>query len=266
MTFNEALAFPARWRWLLWSFTRREILSRYAGSVTGIGWTLAQPLIQLALYAFIFTQVFKVGVPAGYGNASYVSFVAVALWPWVMLNEALLRGSGCLQANAGLIAKVAFPRVILVLASALASYAVHGLGFLAVLAVLALAGEPIHLAAIPVAAVLLLPYLAFAVGLAAVLAALQAILRDVEHGLGLSLTFLFYVTPILYPVSMVPEAIRGGIALNPFAYLSERMREVLLLGRGFEAGDATITLVSLVVLVAGLAFFERLSPHFEDFL
>ena len=74
---NISLALPARWRWLLWSFTRREITSRYAGSISGIGWTFAHPLIQLALFSFVFGHIFRVAVPQGYEPASYLAFVAV---------------------------------------------------------------------------------------------------------------------------------------------------------------------------------------------
>lgn len=262
---SPALAVP-RWGWLLASFVRREVMNRYAGSVTGLAWTFLHPLAQLAVFGFVFSHIFRVGVPAGYPGLGYTAFVAVVLWPWVMFSEGLQRAMGAVAANAGLIRKVAFPHRLLVFSAILGTCAVQLVGYVAVLVALRAAGEPIHLASLPVALVLLVPYMLLATGIGAFLAALQTLLRDVEHAVQIVLQMLFYATPILYPATLVPESMRRVVADNPLGWISERLREVLLHGSGLVAGDALIAVLCLAVFAAGLWFFERLSPHFEDFL
>jgi ABC-type polysaccharide/polyol phosphate export permease len=259
---------PARIRtgWLLASFTRREIVNRYAGSASGLAWTLIHPLAQLAVYSYVFSHVFRVGVPEGYGGAHYVAFVAAALWPWIMFSDGLTRAMASIGGNAGLIRKVAFPHRLLVFASVIASTAVHLAGFVAVLIALRVSGEPVHLGHLPFALVLLVPYMLLAAGVGAALAALQTLLRDVEHVLQVVLMILFYASPILYPISVVPEPVRSWAALSPLAWFSERLRAVLLQGSGFVWGDAVMALACVILFAAGLWIFERLSPHFEDFL
>lgn len=256
----------ARYRWLLYEFTRREISSRYAGSVSGIAWTLLQPLAQLAIFAFVFSQIFRAGVPPEYSGVTYTSFVAVALWPWIMFSEGIQRGMVSITSNAGLIRKVALPNRLFVYAAVLACYAVHLVGFVGVLVALSLAGEKIRLAGLPVAILLLVPYMVMATGIGLALAALQTLLKDVEHGTAIVLSIVFYMTPILYPLTLVPESWRDALGYSPLAHLSERIRDVLLSGGGPVAGDWILVAVAIVVFLAGLALFERLSPHFEDFL
>jgi lipopolysaccharide transport system permease protein len=256
----------ARWSWLLFSFTRRELSSRYAGSAWGFAWSLLHPLAQLAIFAFVFSHVFRVGVPAGYPNASYTAFVAIALWPWIMFSEGLSRAMGSVSANAGLVRKVAFPHRLLVYSALLACCAIHLAGFVAVLLVLRLMGDPISLAGLPLAVLLLIPYMLFAAGVGAVLAALQTLLRDVEHVVQVVLTVLFYASPILYPASLIPKSLEIWVRVNPLAWFSERMREILLQGSGLVLGDLAWSVVCLAVFGAGLWFFNRLSPSFEDFL
>jgi lipopolysaccharide transport system permease protein len=255
-----------RWGWLLLSFARREVSSRYAGSATGLAWTLLHPLAQLAIFAIVFTHVFRVGVPAGYPGVSYTAFVAAALWPWIMFSESLHRAMASIAANGGLIRKVAFPHRLLVFAAVLACCAIHLAGYLTVLLVLKLTGEPIRLSGIPIALALLVPYMLLAAGIGALLAALQTLLRDVEHFVQVLLQIVFYASPILYPASIAPAVLQRFMQLNPIAWFSERMREVLFAGGGFVPGDALATLICLALFAAGLWVFERLSPHFEDFL
>jgi len=259
--------FPAvRHRWLLYELTRRELANRYAGSVSGLAWTFLQPLAQLAIFAVVFTQVFRAGVPANYTGVTYTAFVAVALWPWIMFSDGVQRGMAAIADNAGLIRKVALPNRLLVYSAVIACYAIHLAGFLGVLLVLFAVGENVHLAGLALALLLLVPYLLFATGVALLLAPLQTFLKDVQHGVGIALSMIFYATPILYPLSFVPESWRGALAMSPLAYFSERLREVLLLQPSLAGDDALAALGCLAVFAAGLWIFNRLSPFFEDFL
>jgi len=256
----------ARWGWLLISFTRRELATRYAGSASGFAWSLLHPLAQLAIYAFVFSQVFRVAVPAGYPGVTYTAFVAVALWPWIMFSEGISRAMGSIGNNAGLIRKVAFPHRLLVYAALAACCTIHLIGFVAVLVVLRLTGDPIVLSGVPAALALLVPYMLLAAGLGAALAALQTLLRDVEHVVQVVITMLFYASPILYPASLIPKSFEAWVRYNPLAWYSERMREILLQGSGLVAGDLAWGAACLAVFAAGIWFFNRLSPSFEDFL
>jgi len=255
-----------RWNWLLASFVRREIFNRYAGSVSGLAWTLLHPLAQLAIFAFVFSQVFRVGVPREYSGVTYTTFVAVSLWPWIMFSEALQRAMGSVAANAGLIRKVAFPHRLLVYAAVLATFAVHSIGFIAVIIVLRALGEPVSLSHLPLAFILLVPYMLLAAGIGAALAAFQTMLRDVEHAVQIVITILFYASPVLYSVTLVPESMRAAYRMNPIAWFSERLREVLLGGSGLVTGDLLAAIFCVAAFAGGLWIFHRISPHFEDFL
>ena len=107
-----------------------------AGSVSGFAWTFLQPIAQLAIFAFVFSQIFRAGVPANYTGVTYTAFVAVALWPWIMFSEGVQRGMAAVAGNAGLIRKVALPTQLLVYSTVIACYAINLAGFVVVLLVL----------------------------------------------------------------------------------------------------------------------------------
>ena len=148
-----------------------------------------------------------------------------------------------------------------------ATLALHFVGYLVVLAALRATGEPIHLEGLLVA-VPLWAVMAIAVaGIALALASLQVFVRDVEHVLMPVLMMLMYLTPILYPLSLVPERLRGWVSANPFTWLVGRLRAALLEGRlAPEAGDLAALAVALALFAAGRWMFRRLSPYFEDFV
>jgi homopolymeric O-antigen transport system permease protein len=253
-----------RHRALFNNFFRRELFSRYLGSVSGLAWAFLHPLALLAVYHFVFTTVFRAGSMNG---KSFLLFVAIALWPWLAAQEALQRGTVSIGGYAGLIRKVAFPHELVVYASVAATLVLQFVGYLVVLVVLALFGEPVRFSGLPLA-ILLWIVLAIAVtGIALALSSLQVFIRDIEHILLPVLMILMYLTPILYPLSLVPESMRPWVAANPFGYLVGRLRDALLEGLLAPSwGDAVAVLVALALFAGGRWIFRRLSPHFEDFV
>jgi ABC-type polysaccharide/polyol phosphate export permease len=251
-------------RALLHNFFRREIRTRYLGSATGLAWALVHPLALLAVYHFVFTTVFRAG---GFHGHSFLLFVAVALWPWLAAQEALQRATVSLAGYAGLIRKVAFPHELVVYASVGATLVLQFAGYVAVLVVLALIGEPVHFEGLLLAIPLWIVMGVAVIGVSLSLAALQVFIRDVEHVLMPVLMILMYVTPILYPLTLVPDHLRPWIAANPFSWLVARFRDCLLDGRiGLEWGDAAALAGALALLAAGRWVFRRLAPQFEDFV
>lgn len=254
----------ARNQLLFHAFFRREITSRYVGSVSGLLWAVANPLAQLAVLSFVFSHIFRVtSGPATHGLA-YISFVAVALWPWIMFSESVTRGLGSITGNADLVRKVAFPHVLLVAASVAATYAVNLAGMAAVLVVLAFVDPALHLAGLPAVLLLMVPHFVLSFAVAAALAALQAFIRDVSHVIGVLLSILFYATPIVYPASLVPESMAGFLDWNPHAHFAERFRQALTGGDALAASDLGLAAACALVALACWLFFRRLSPYFEE--
>ena len=251
-------------RSLLRNFFVREIRTRYLGSMTGLAWAFIHPLALLAVYHFVFTTVFRAGSFKGH---SFLLYVAVALWPWLAAQEALSRATVSLASYAGLIRKVAFPHELVVYASIAATLTLQFGGYVAVLLVLRGFGEPLHLEGLLLAIPLWIVMAVAITGLTLALASLQVFIRDVEHVLMPILMILMYLTPILYPLTLVPADLRPWVAANPFGWLVGRLRDALLDGRlAVQVDDLVAVLVAALMLAGGRWMFRRLSPHFEDFL
>lgn len=254
-----------RRRGLFVGFLRRELTTRYAGTLAGGLWALAQPVLLLAIYAFVFRVVFRVQVPDLGGN-SYLALVACVLWPWMAFQEGVQRGTVAVVNNADLVRKVAFPRELLVMAAVAGSFIVHFGGFCAVLLALSLWGESLHFSTLPVVLAGWVILALLALGLALLTAGMQVVLRDVDHLLGPLFMMFFYATPVLYPLSMVPEGFREWIEMNPMTHALEPMRAALLRGEWQLGRLAAMAVVALLLLWGARWVFARLATRFEDFL
>lgn len=260
-----ALAVVWQHRALLWAFVQRDIQNRYQGSVMGAVWALVHPLALLGLYALVFEVIFKVKVPHLELGQPYVLFIGVVLWPWLMFQEAMSRGTAAVLNNSALVKKVAFHHELLVYSEVLGSFAVHMLGYALVLLILALLGFKMSWVGLA-ALVLYLPLLVLlAISCTLVLSALQVFVRDVEQALQQVMSILFYATPILYPMSLVPDWLHTLMAGNPVSAMTEPIRAAWLQGAWPSLLPwGLLSLICLALVWIGRKVFLRLSPYFED--
>ncbi|MEO6065689.1 MAG: ABC transporter permease [Lysobacterales bacterium] len=250
---------------LLRHFTSRALRERFEGTLTGAGWAVLQPLIMLGVYSLLFVTVLRARLPESIG-LGFVPFLAVGLWPWTAFAESLTQGTTAIQDNASLLSKVALPRAVLVLSRVAAAFALHALGFVLILVLLAALGHPLKWSGLPIALGLMCLLAIAAAGLALALAAIQVFVRDLAQIIGQVLTVGFFLTPIFYPREMLPERLRPVLDANPMTAFVEAFRWSL-----FGAGEPGFGWWALLwfppaALALGWFVFQRLSKHFEDFL
>jgi len=244
----------------------RQIRRDYLENLTGFAWLIIQPLVLLAVYAFVFSKIFQARIPES-GGVTFLPYLAVAFWPWAAFSESIIRASGSISGNSALIGKVAFAAELLPLASVSATFLMNAAGYLAVLVVLTLIGAPIHWLTLPVVIVLMLFWWLLAAAIALVVSTLQVFVKDVAQILPPLMTFWFFTTPIVYSAEVFPERISWLMNLNPAAWFVGWFRKLLLWGEW--PSQWPILLVPVVIGIGfwlALRFFRRFAGHFEDFL
>ena len=246
---------------LLGTLTARELKARYRGSVLGFLWSLANPLLLLAVYTFVFSFVFQ---PRAAGVEPYALFVVSGLFPWIWLSTSLLEGSMSLIANSGLIRKAVFPAELLPMVTVLSNL-VHLLFAIPILAAALATGRvlgfPVGGTASLLMLAIILLQLPLVAGLALGLAALNVHFKDVRDLLANLLTLLFFLTPVLYSLDTLRPypAVFWPVRLNPFTPFTLAYQETLFHGR-IPPSDLWIQMAaaSLLAWMAGAWLFDRL--------
>ena len=251
-----------RARGVVGALVARELRSRYVGSSIGALWAVVHPLAQLAIFTFVFSTVLDVRF--GRTDRPFVLYLACGLFPWLALQESLQRSATSIVDNAVLVKRVVFPVEVLPVQLALSALLHQGiaLGLLLLLMIVyGVAPQPALLALPLLAGVQLL----LMMGLGWTVAALHVYFRDTAQVLAVVLPMWFYVTPIIYPYTLVPEALRPLLALNPLTALVEDYRDLFLHGVvPLGAREAWLALVSVAVFAGGAAFFEHARGEFAD--
>lgn len=254
---------------------RRELRSRYKRSALGWTWSLINPLSSVLIYTLVFSVVFDAPVPEGdpSGLKTFPLFLLCGLVPWTLFSSAVDGATDALVGNASLIKKVYFRREALVLALT-GSVAVTALVEFGVLSVVLLIAGNMVLPWMPLVLVLLAIELVLVTGVALLLSVLNVYLRDIQHFVRIGLQLLFYATPIIYSLSLVPQEyeilgvevpLRALFRLNPLTTMVEAYRDVLYDLRFPAAFDVLyLSAWAGVLLLVGIKVFRRFEPRLAE--
>lgn len=254
-----------RHAFLLKELVKRDFQGRYAGSLLSFLWSFVQPLWLLGLYTFVFSVVMRLKIEQyGVGTDSFGIFLFCGILPWTAISEGLMRSTTAVTDNAELVKKLRFPSEILVFSIILGALLHEAIAVGVFAVVLVVLGE-LAWGSLPWLLVALPLQVALTLGLGLILAPAHVFFRDTAQVLGMVMTGWFFLTPIVYPLGMVPERLAPWIEANPLTALVDLYRTAFL-GRELDLGpgDLGLVLASAGLLAAGLWLFRRLKPAFVD--
>ncbi len=240
--------------------TMREIKARYKQSFLGFFWVILQPLFQMIIMSFVFSNIMRfpnLGVP-------YPIFLYAGLLPWIFFNTAIGSSMGVLIENSALIKKIYFPREILILSTLLAKtfdFFLAGLIFIVLMFFFQVPFSGYMLFFFPIFVIQFL----FMYGLALLLSSLNLFYRDVQFLLNLVLTLWFYLTPVIYATEFFPEQYRWIFKINPMSVFINAYRQVLLAGDLPNMGSLGIGIaISVGLFIVSYKIFKKMEGTFAD--
>lgn len=255
----------------LWSYrgfilgsVKREYQSKYRNSLLGATWTVLNPLAMIIVYTVIFSQIMRAKLPGIESSFGYSIYLCAGILTWGLFAEIVGRGQNVFLEHANLLKKLSFPRLCLpvtVVATALLNFAIIFALFTAFLIISGnFPGLP-FIALVPVLAIQVL----FAIGLGMVLGVLNVFFRDVGQLFGVVLQFWFWLTPIVYPITILPEGVRPLMAYNPMAGLMGAYQTILVSGAWPDWGSLwPVTLLAILLCFWGMRLFRKHSGELVD--
>ncbi|TAN32025.1 ABC transporter permease [Patescibacteria group bacterium] len=249
---------------LLLNFLVRDLKSRYAGSLMGIVWNVIHPLAMIIIYTMVFSRVMGAKLPGMSDVYGYSIYLCAGLLPWNAFVEVISRSTTVFLDQAWLLKKMSFPKKLLGGSIAFSSFVNFLIGFSIFLVFLVLTGHRLRVAYLALPVLLILQF-TFAFGLGLILSALNVFLRDISQLVGIGLQVWFWLTPVVYLESILPEGARGFFQLNPMYHFIRGYHSVILDGAFPSWSTLGIAaMLSLISLTIGSAIFFRLKDEIVD--
>jgi lipopolysaccharide transport system permease protein len=246
-----------RYRALIQSLVARELKARYRGTVLGFFWSFVNPLLLLLVYTFVFTVVWP-GTRRE-GLEPFALFMLCGILPWTWFQSSLLESCQSLIAGGSLIRKVLFPAEVLPIVTVLTGFAHFCLGLPILCAFLVYYQVPVVISDLAWLPIIVLIQLVLTLGLGLLLSAITVHFRDMRDLLANLLQLMFFATPIIYPLSQVPERYRPLLSLNPFTHLAVAYQGALVVPGPLTGwrGLVAVGALAVAVFLVGYYVFDR---------
>jgi lipopolysaccharide transport system permease protein len=256
INWNELWQYKDLFFFLVW----RDIKTRYAQSILGVGWAIIQPVFSMIVFTIVFGNLAKVnseGVP-------YAIFSYTALVPWTFFSTSLTSASGSLIGSKNLITKVYFPRLIIPISPVLGKMIDFGISSLILLGMMIWFGVKPTIWALMVPVFIILMMLT-AAGVGMWLTALSIQYRDIQYGSNFFVQLLMYASPVIYATSIIPEKYQILYALNPMVGVIEGFRAALLGTRAMPWDLLGVgSLMAVAFFLSGALYFRAMERYFAD--
>jgi lipopolysaccharide transport system permease protein len=217
------------YRGFIYGSVKREFQSKYKNSLLGGSWTVLNPLAMILVYTIIFSQVMRAKLPGIESGYAYSIYLCAGLLTWGLFAEIVGRGQSVFIENANLLKKISFPRMclpIITILNASLNFAIIFALFLVFLIIIGFWPGWIIITLIPILIVQIL----LAIGLGITLGVLNVFFRDVGQFFGIFLQFWFWLTPIVYPATILPESIKSVMLINPMFPIIQAYQGVFVQG------------------------------------
>ena len=237
---------------------QKDFKVRYRNSVLGFLWSLLNPLASMLILTLVFSFLLRVNIPG------YSAWLLLGLLIWRFFSVGTSQGLYSIVANASLVSKVYVPRHLIVLSNNVANFLGAGLEFVALLPLLVFLGVSPTVYAMLLPAILLMEFLMI-FGLSLLLSSLNLKYRDIDQLWGLALQLGFFLSPIFYDASLIPQRFQFFYSLNPITRLIESTRDVFLFQKLPSLFDSAIIIGSVAILILiGFVIFGRLESRFAE--
>jgi len=244
----------------------REIREKYLSNITGLTWVFIQPILLLAIYWFVFEKVFHSSSPES-KEVGFIVYLAIVFWPWQAFSESVIYSITSVSKSSSLIGKNNIDFRIPVLASITATFFLNITGYVLVLILLSIFKGVVDLTTFLLILIPIIQIYLFTLAIGFILSATQIFIKDTLQIMTTLMTMWFFMTPVIYSETLIPEGFKSFIKLNPLYTPISFIHNAVLSPETLPWKDMFyLYLITIILLYVSIKYFKKLSVYFEDFI